>query len=116
MTAGRTRANTIRASVTQVKETGRPRRVRKSTRQRAVSPVGATDAQPDPHNMGRMDQVNPYCEALYFTAKFHFQMVNGVCLGIRSGKLGNVDCNQLDVSHVGTWKIFLIARFRKMED
>ncbi|EFO88201.1 hypothetical protein CRE_16541 [Caenorhabditis remanei] len=56
--------------------------------------------------MGRMDQVNPYCEALYFTAKFHFQMVKGVCLGIRSGKLGNVDCNQLDVSHVETQKVY----------
>ncbi|KAF1756285.1 hypothetical protein GCK72_012738 [Caenorhabditis remanei] len=58
VTAERTRTNTIRASVTRAKERSRPHRVRKSTRQRAVSRVGATDAQPDPHYMGRMDQVN----------------------------------------------------------
>ncbi|EFO98695.1 hypothetical protein CRE_19526 [Caenorhabditis remanei] len=42
----------------------------KSTRQGVLLGVVATDAQPDPQYMGRMDPVCSYCEALYFKAKY----------------------------------------------
>ncbi|EFO97109.1 hypothetical protein CRE_30483 [Caenorhabditis remanei] len=76
-------SNRIRNAVSRAKETVRQRvlrnaadRVQKSTRQGALLGIAASGAQPDPHYIGRMDQVCPHCEALYFKAEFDFQIYN----------------------------------------